>query len=674
MQSIKVTTVLKYLMLTFAILPVLIVGTVGYFSMMSFSTTSLEQYVRFSGAAQSEVINQCIGEYGSDVTYLALNSDIYTFLTGGAAEDSDLATLTKSLLTSAMKKDNGVLNVVLFRTDNVIAMDAAGAEKKEQSGASEIVFYASDENIEKLSRDKIYVTPIYAANEYYDEETFCVIKCVQDEVGNKSGYVAEVISTSRLSSILANTSYGDGGYLAVTDGSSTILNFEGINSQKIDALSDSAFQELLKTTGSTVNATDYSAGGYIGSYGYFSGLAGSGWKWISVYPANAASSQILMPILISLGAMVVLALICAILGQLVNKSIVGPIKSMIANMNEIKDGDREKRIEVKTSNEFRDMAELFNGMLDEVCMSEELHRTISDISDNMLFEWDFHKEMMYVSENFKEKFDIDPSEAQLANGKFLDKLMTEEYSDVYKRDISTLLKNKTGHSSEYQMVTRNGSVLWFSVRAMCITDRLGEPLRVIGVVTDIDSEKKMELQLSERASYDFLSQLYNRSTFERELKSEIERNAHTKVAVVFIDVDDFKFINDRFGHSVGDEVIKYVSGCIKKRVQGSGFAGRFGGDEFVLCVTDPDQINEIESLSLDLIDELYSGYQSELANAFLNVKASIGIAISPEHGENGAQLIAAADEAMYFVKKNGKANYHIFQPEDSQIEGLQHTL
>lgn len=674
MQSIKVTTVLKYLMLTFAILPVLIVGTVGYFSMMSFSTTSLEQYVRFSGAAQSEVINQCIGEYGSDVTYLALNSDIYTFLTGGAAEDSDLATMTKSLLTSAMKKDNGVLNVVLFRTDNVIAMDAAGAEKKEQSGASEIVFYASDENIEKLSRDKIYVTPIYAANEYYDEETFCVIKCVQDEVGNKSGYVAEVISTSRLSNILANTSYGDGGYLAVTDGSSTILNFEGINSQKIDALSDSAFQELLKTTGSTVNATDYSAGGYIGSYGYFSGLAGSGWKWISVYPANAASSQILMPILISLGAMVVLALICAILGQLVKKSIVGPIKSMIANMNEIKDGDREKRIEVKTSNEFRDMAELFNGMLDEVCMSEELHRTISDISDNMLFEWDFHKEMMYVSENFKEKFDIDPGEAQLANGKFLDKLMTEEYSDLYKRDISTLLKNKTGHSSEYQMVTRNGSVLWFSVRAMCITDRLGEPLRVIGVVTDIDSEKKMELQLSERASYDFLSQLYNRSTFERELKSEIERNAHTKVAVVFIDVDDFKFINDRFGHSVGDEVIKYVSGCIKKRVQGSGFAGRFGGDEFVLCVTDPDQINEIESLSLDLIDELYSGYQSELANAFLNVKASIGIAISPEHGENGAQLIAAADEAMYFVKKNGKANYHIFQPEDSQIEGLQHTL
>lgn len=72
----------------------------------------------------------------------------------------------------------------------------------------------------------------------------------------------------------------------------------------------------------------------------------------------------------------------------------------------------------------------------------------------MLFEWDFHKETMYVSDNFKEKFDIDPSEAQLANGKFLDKIMSEDYAEVYKRDISTLLKNRTGHSGEYQMTTK----------------------------------------------------------------------------------------------------------------------------------------------------------------------------------------------------------------------------
>ena len=505
---------------------------------------------------------------------------------------------------------------------------------------------------------------------------FFLAKCVQDDIGNSSGYVAEVVSTSRIKEILSNSTYGTGkGYLAISDSTHTVLNFEGVASQKYDALSDMNMTDLFSsTTKAKSESQNYSISGYMGSYGAISGVSNSTWKWVCVYPADMYMSQILVPALIAIGVMAVLALVCAVLGQLVTKSIVSPINAMITNMREIKEGDYEKRIEIKTRNEFKNMSELFNGMLDDVCMSEELHRTISEISDNMLFEWDFHKETMFVSENFLEKFDIDPTEAQLANGKFLDKLMSEQEADAYKRDISTLLKNKTGHSGEYQMLTKNGTIVWFAVRALCVTDRLGEPLRVIGVVTDIDNEKKLELQLSERASYDFLSQLYNRSTFERELQSEIERSAHTKVCVMFIVVDDFKFIYDRFGHSVGDEVIKYVSGCIKQRIQGSGFAGRFGGDEFVLCVTDSKQIDEIESLSLDLIDELYSGYHSELANVTINVKASIGIAFSPEHGDDGPKLIAAADEAMYFVKKNGKANYHVYQPEDSQIEDLQHTL
>ena len=308
-------------------------------------------------------------------------------------------------------------------------------------------------------------------------------------------------------------------------------------------------------------------------------------------------------------------------------------------------------------------------MLDDVSMSEELHRTISDISDNMLFEWDFHKETMYVSDNFKEKFDIDPSEAQLANGKFLDKIMTEDYAEIYKRDISTLLKNRTGHSGEYQMTTKNGSLLWFSIRALCVTDRLGEPLRVIGVVTDIDSEKKLELQLSERASYDFLSQLYNRNTFIRNLTAEIDRRGTKRVAALFIDVDDFKFINDRYGHTIGDEVIRFVADTIRTKVDDrGGFAGRFGGDEFVLCFTNQDDIANIENISMDIINELYEGYTTADGAMHIDVKASIGVAFCPEHTEDVNELLSFADTAMYFVKKNGKTNYHIYIPEDSATD------
>ncbi len=670
MQSFKIKTTLRILTTAFAVIPMLIVGIVGYFSMTGFATNSVSQFARAAGAAQQEIINQYLNECISDVAYLSFSNMAGTLAQSGQGDDakSDLSLISENIAD----RNSGFKNLVI--TD---ALGNIVYEYEDIQGMKESFF--GFEELENYSEGSIKVSNIYMNNEDYETSVFYVAKSIdKDGLNNIDGFAIEVVDLSKISEILAQSTYGEGkGYLAVSDGTGCVLNYEGNAIQKIDDISDSGIKDVFKSTvkpSSNENNVDYNAGGKLGCYNYFTGGSNTNWKWISVYPASMSMSQIMVPVAISLGAMAVLAVICALLGILITKSIVNPMNEMVKVAREIQEGDREKRLDIKAHNEFKDISELFNNMLDDVSMSEELHRTISDISDNMLFEWDFHKETMYISDNFREKFDIDPSEAQLANGKFLDKIMTEDYAEVYKRDISTLLKNRTGHSGEYQMTTKNGSLLWFSVRALCVTDRLGEPLRVIGVVTDIDSEKKLELQLSERASYDFLSQLYNRSTFERELKSEIERSAHAKVAVLFIDVDDFKFINDRFGHSVGDEVIKYVAGCIKQRVKGSGFAGRFGGDEFVLCITDPKQIEEIESLSLDLIDELYEGYHSELANVSINVKASIGIAFFPEHGDDSNKIVAAADEAMYFVKKNGKANYHIYQPEDSQIEDLQHTL
>lgn len=670
MQSFKIKTTLRILTTAFAVIPMLIVGIVGYFSMTGFATNSVSQFARAAGAAQQEIINQYLNECISDVAYLSFSNMAGTLAQSGQGDDakSDLSLISENIAD----RNSGFKNLVITDASGNIVY-----EYEDIQGMTESFF--GFEELENYSEGSIKVSNIYMNNEDYETSVFYVAKSIdKDGLNNIDGFAIEVVDLSKISEILAQSTYGEGkGYLAVSDGTGCVLNYEGNAIQKIDDISDSGIKDVFKSTvkpSSNENNVDYNAGGKLGCYNYFTGGSNTNWKWISVYPASVSMSQIMVPVAISLGAMAVLAVICALLGILITKSIVNPMNEMVKVAREIQEGDREKRLDIKAHNEFKDISELFNNMLDDVSMSEELHRTISDISDNMLFEWDFHKETMYISDNFREKFDIDPSEAQLANGKFLDKIMTEDYAEVYKRDISTLLKNRTGHSGEYQMTTKNGSLLWFSVRALCVTDRLGEPLRVIGVVTDIDSEKKLELQLSERASYDFLSQLYNRSTFERELKSEIERSAHAKVAVLFIDVDDFKFINDRFGHSVGDEVIKYVAGCIKQRVKGSGFAGRFGGDEFVLCITDPKQIEEIESLSLDLIDELYEGYHSELANVSINVKASIGIAFFPEHGDDSNKIVAAADEAMYFVKKNGKANYHIYQPEDSQIEDLQHTL
>ena len=152
------------------------------------------------------------------------------------------------------------------------------------------------------------------------------------------------------------------------------------------------------------------------------------------------------------------------------------------------------------------------------------------------------------------------------------------------------------------------------------------------------------------------------------LSSELDRRGPNKIAVMFIDVDDFKFINDRYGHAIGDEVIRYVADKIRTKVDDrGGFAGRFGGDEFVLCFTNQEDIANAEQIAMDIIDELYVGYTSQDdASVLINVRASIGIAYCPLHTEDVNELLSFSDTAMYFVKKNGKTNYHVYVPEDSE--------
>ncbi|MBR5090429.1 MAG: sensor domain-containing diguanylate cyclase, partial [Ruminiclostridium sp.] len=370
------------------------------------------------------------------------------------------------------------------------------------------------------------------------------------------------------------------------------------------------------------------------------------------------------------GIIVVLMLVSTLVMVLSSRKVVDPMLNMLTTMKQINSGNHSERISTQgMGKEVAGMSDVFNEMMDESLMSEELHKTISDISDNMLFEWDFSKESMFVSDNFKEKIGLNLAGVTLNNGKFLDSLMDEDDSEKYKRDMNTLFKEKGDVGGEYKIKNANGTEMWVSMRARCVTDRLGEVLRVIGVLTDITSEKNATLKLAERASFDFLSQLYNRNTFEREFASELERSVGKKVAALFIDVDDFKFINDRYSHAVGDEVIRFVADVIKSKTGETGFAGRFGGDEFVLCISDPKLVENVEVLSMDIIDDLYSGYYSKSVDTTLNIKASIGIAIYPDHSTDGKELVGCADAAMYFVKKNGKANYHIFVPEDNQLEG-----
>lgn len=669
MGNLKLKIVLTAVMLVFAIVPAVIVGAIGTFSVMGYERSAKDNTLQQVGESKSAGIKQAFKSYSSIVGAIAKSEAAVDVAHGMGSADAELE--------AAVAADPDILDMMI--------LDDSGTVIAAVNGSEGGVF----ENLPMNDQGVINMPSVSEMLNWtsYGDAIFVADPIPSDNASGEAGYVVAIVSAGPDSAVMKALSGQfvnlSGASFMIVDKNGVAVNYKqsgSINKEFAGSALQSDIAQFFDTSNSGYsdlkNSKDIkSIKGSAGGSTYFVGLAGTdvmNWRWVASAD-NAAFSQFSTTTNL-LGWVVVAAsaVVFSIASLLVIGRFLGNMNGMLKTMTEISEAEGSTDIRFKVTNRRSELGEIqtsFNELLDEVFLSEERHRTIAELSDNMLFEWDFHKERMYASKNMLAKFDIDTDSATLSNGKFIDSLMSQDDAEKYKRDMNGLLKNKNGYSAEYQLKTKSGAVIWVSLRAVCITDRLGEPLRVIGVMTDIDNEKKLELQLSERASYDFLSQLYNRNTFIRNLTSEIERRGTKRVAVSFIDVDDFKFINDRYGHTIGDEVIRFVADTIRTKVDDrGGFAGRFGGDEFVLCFTNQDDIANIENISMDIINELYEGYTTADGAMHIDVKASIGVAFCPEHTEDVNELLSFADTAMYFVKKNGKTNYHIYIPEDSATD------
>ena len=668
MGNFRLKIVLTVIMLVFSILPAVIVGAVGTFSVMGYENAAKLNTLTQVAESKSAGITQLFSYYTTN-----LNASAETEAVRLAVDNSGDA---DGLMKAIVAADSDVLDVLI--------LDSNGTVVASVNGATGGIFENLPEN---GVADMQNVSGVLSWTGYAEQQTDAIYVSapIKDDSSNVAGSLVEIISVGSDSGVMKaiSGSLGSNGRFMIVDSNGVALNqTDGAVSK--DFSNSVLWNDGLKqyydfaNTGYAAlkNASDTkSIKGKAGGSVYCVGLVDKNiteWRWVAIADAGSFSSFSLTTNLLGWVVIAASAVVFSVGSLIVIGRFLGNMSGMLKTMTEISDAEGATDIRFKVTNRKSELGEIqtsFNDLLDEVFLSEERHRTIAELSDNMLFEWDFHKERMYCSPNMLAKFDIDTEQSTLSNGKFIDSLMSQEDAEKYKRDINQLLKNKNGYSGEYLLKNKNGALIWVSLRAVCITDRLGEPLRVIGVMTDIDNEKKLELQLSERASYDFLSQLYNRNTFIRNLTSEIERRGTKRVAALFIDVDDFKFINDRYGHTIGDEVIRFVADTIRKKVDDrGGFAGRFGGDEFVLCFTNQEDIENIENISMDIINELYAGYDTADGGMHIDVKASIGVAFCPEHTEDVNELLSFADTAMYFVKKNGKTNYHIYIPEDSATD------
>lgn len=207
-----------------------------------------------------------------------------------------------------------------------------------------------------------------------------------------------------------------------------------------------------------------------------------------------------------------------------------------------------------------------------------------------------------------------------------------------------------------------------------------ETLQIVAVLADISDLELTQSQLRQQALFDNLTGLPNRRYFSDELERvlELAKRKHFNVSVCFLDLDDFKNVNDSTGHATGDRLLQTVGKRIAETVGDRGFVSRFGGDEFALILTsegnhDSAKLSAAESgsecgqraLAILVVDELLQAFREpfRLLEAEVVIGLSIGITCFPEHGETGELLMCNADTAMYVAKEAGKNQRRVFSPQ-----------
>ena len=356
---------------------------------------------------------------------------------------------------------------------------------------------------------------------------------------------------------------------------------------------------------------------------------------------------------------IVVGVLAVIAAAIVSNSVTRPLKRIEETLEYIRNGDHEARIGNVANNEYGQLSRAFNNVVDEIVVSEDRYKNISEMSDNIIFEWNFKTNEVIFSNNFNKKFSYRAPSDHFGDSVLLKAKLHPDDMDRYRRDLDQLEKGIGFSGNEYRIKNIYGDFIWILMRTEALKDKDGKPVKVVGVMVDIDRAKKSEQQLTERASYDALTGLYNRETIENQINNEISLSEVRKseMAVLFIDVDDFKHYNDNYSHATGDEVLKYVAKTIKAEVENVGFAGRYGGDEFIVMVRNAET-NNPAPIAQRIIAKLSEGFDATDVDQHLSISVSIGIAlIKDDYNTRVEYLIGKADDAMYSVKKSGKSNY-----------------
>lgn len=289
--------------------------------------------------------------------------------------------------------------------------------------------------------------------------------------------------------------------------------------------------------------------------------------------------------------------------------------------------------------------------------SEQRFRDVANAFEEFVWETDTEGNYIYVSKRVANILGYEPEELI---GRNTTEAVIEEDKALIRKTLENHTKEKVGFRNlEYRKMTRDGNVIYLSTNSVPIFNDKQEIVGFRGAARDISIKKKAEQQIQYLAFYDYLTNLPNRLSLEKEINDLIQQNG--EFALLFIDLDHFKTINDSLGHTMGDDLLKLVAERLTESIGSTDQVYRFGGDEFIIVMKNLKHADDVKHRAQQIVNHLAQPLVFNNQQLFISI--SMGVSKYPTHGNDYESLIKNADMAMYTAKENGRKQFVIYAEE-----------
>ena len=296
-------------------------------------------------------------------------------------------------------------------------------------------------------------------------------------------------------------------------------------------------------------------------------------------------------------------------------------------------------------------------------LSQERFELVTRATSDAVWDWNLKTDEIWWNEGFQNLFGYSGEEIGSQRSSWTERLHPDDSERVTEDILRHIESGKTNWIEEYRFRRRDGSYASVVDRGYVVYDQADQPIRLLGSMMDVTERKSLEEQLTHLALHDPLTKIANRVLFRDRVDhalSKVVRN-HVSIAVLFLDLDNFKSINDSLGHAAGDKLLVAVADRLQDCLRNSDTAARLGGDEFAILIESVLHTDEPVNIADRVLDVFRQPFSIEGVEVY--VCASIGIAAGSTETSGPEELLRNADLAMYLAKGRGKGKYVVFEPK-----------